>query len=67
MKSGMQDQVEGRFHKAKGKFKEMAGKITGNHKLEAEGIIENITGKVQEQIGQFKKVLVNRGGGCYEG
>ena len=57
MKSSTQDQTEGKFHEAKGKVKEMAGKITDNPKLESEGKGENIAGKVQEKIGQVKKVL----------
>lgn len=57
MKSGTRDQVEGNFHKAKGKVKEVAGKLDDNPKLEAEGVGEKIAGKVQEMIGQIKKVL----------
>jgi uncharacterized protein YjbJ (UPF0337 family) len=57
MKSSMKDKVKGTFHEAKGKVKEMAGKITDNPKLEAEGKGEKIAGKVQEKIGQVKKVL----------
>jgi uncharacterized protein YjbJ (UPF0337 family) len=57
MKSSMKDKVKGTFHEAKGKVKEIAGKITDNPKLEAEGTSEKIAGKVQEKIGQVKKVL----------
>jgi len=57
MKSSMKDKVEGTFHEAKGKVKEVAGKITDNPKLEAEGTSEKIAGKVQEKIGKVKKVL----------
>jgi uncharacterized protein YjbJ (UPF0337 family) len=57
MKSSTKDKVKGTFHDAKGKVKEMAGKITDNPKLEAEGKVEKIAGKVQEKIGQVKKVL----------
>jgi len=57
MKSSMKDKVEGTFHEAKGKVKEVAGKITDNPKLEAEGTCEKIAGKVQEKIGKVKKVL----------
>ena len=35
----------------------MAGKITDDPKLEAKGKAEKIAGKVQEKIGQVKKVL----------
>jgi uncharacterized protein YjbJ (UPF0337 family) len=57
MKSSVRDKAEGRFHEAKGKAKEMAGKITDNPKLEAKGKAEKIAGKVQEKVGQVKKVL----------
>jgi uncharacterized protein YjbJ (UPF0337 family) len=57
MKSSIKNQAEGTFHKAKGKIKEIAGKITDNPRLEAEGVGENLAGKVQQKIGQVKKVL----------
>jgi len=57
MKSSMKDKAKGTFHEAKGKVREMAGKITDNPKLEAKGKVEKIAGKAQEKIGQVKKVL----------
>ena len=57
MKSSTKDQAEGMFHKVKGNLKEIAGKLSDNPKLEAEGTDEKIAGKVQEKIGQVKKVL----------
>ena len=57
MKSSTKDQAEGKFHKVKGKIKEVAGKLSDNPKLEAEGTGETIAGKVQEKISQVKKVL----------
>lgn len=57
MKSSTKNQTEGIFHKAKGKIKEIAGKLSDNPKLEAEGSGEKIAGKVQEKIGQVNKVL----------
>jgi uncharacterized protein YjbJ (UPF0337 family) len=57
MKSSTKDQAEGKFHKVKGKFKEIAGELSDNPELEGEGIGEKIAGKVQEKIGQVKKVL----------
>jgi uncharacterized protein YjbJ (UPF0337 family) len=56
MKSSTQDKAEAMFHKVKGKVKEVAGEISDNPKLEAEGTVEKITGQVQEKIGQVKKV-----------
>jgi len=37
MKSSTKNQVEGKFHKAKGKLGEIAGKLSTKPKLEAEG------------------------------
>jgi uncharacterized protein YjbJ (UPF0337 family) len=53
----MKDKTEGMFHEAKGKVKEVTGKITDNPNLEAKGKSEKIAGKVQEKIGEVKKVL----------
>ena len=57
MKSSAQDQTEGMFHKVKGTVKEVAGELSDNPKLEAEGTAEKMAGKVQEKIGQVKKVV----------
>jgi uncharacterized protein YjbJ (UPF0337 family) len=57
MKSSIRDKAEGTFHEAKGKAKEVSGKITDNPKLAAKGKAEKITGKVQQKVGQVKKFL----------
>ena len=57
MKSSIRDKAEGAFHKAKGKVKEMAGKMTDNPKLVAKGKAEKIAGKVQEKVGKAKKFV----------
>jgi uncharacterized protein YjbJ (UPF0337 family) len=57
MKSSIRDKAEGTLHEAKGKVKEVAGKVTDNPKLQAEGTGEKLAGKVQQKIGQVKKVL----------
>ena len=57
MKSSIRDKAEGTFHEAKGKAKEVGGKLTDNPELEAEGTDEKIAGKVQEKVGQVKKIL----------
>ena len=57
MKSGTQDEAEGKWHQVKGKVKEIAGALGGNPGLEAEGKIENETGKIQEKIGEVKKIV----------
>lgn len=57
MKSSIRDKAEGTFHQVKGKVKEVAGDLSDNPGLEAEGIDEKIAGKVQGKIGQAKKIL----------
>ena len=57
MKSSKRDKMEGKFHQMKGKVKQIAGQISDNPKLEAEGTVEKIVGKVQEKRGHFKKVF----------
>ena len=48
------DRVEGAMHQAKGKVKEVAGKVTGDAKTEAEGKTEKTAGKVQNAVGGIK-------------
>ncbi len=57
MKSSTKDQAEGKFHKVKGEFREIAGQLSMKPKLEAEGKDEKIAGKVQEKIGQVENVF----------
>jgi uncharacterized protein YjbJ (UPF0337 family) len=56
MESSTKDKLEGTFHEVKGKVKEVAGKLIDNPELEAEGTGGKIAGKVQEKIGEVKKV-----------
>jgi uncharacterized protein YjbJ (UPF0337 family) len=49
------DQVKGRIEEAKGKVKEVAGKAVGNEKLENEGTVQKIGGKVQAAVGDLKE------------
>lgn len=57
MKSGTQEQAEGKFHQMKGKAKEMVGQISDNSRMEAEGLDEKIAGKVQNKVGQIKNLF----------
>jgi len=57
MKSSTKDKVEGKYHEVKGKIKEMAGDVTDNEELEAEGTGEKVAGKTQQKIGDVKKVF----------
>lgn len=51
------DRIEGAADQAKGKVKEVAGKITGDTKLEGEGKADQVAGKVQNTIGGIKDTL----------
>jgi uncharacterized protein YjbJ (UPF0337 family) len=57
MKSSTRDDAEGKLNQVKGKIKEIAGKVSMNPDLEAEGKHEIFAGKAQEKIGQIKKVV----------
>jgi len=57
MKSSTRDEAEGKLHQVKGKIKEIAGKVSMNPDLEAEGQDEIFAGKAQEKIGQVEKVV----------
>ena len=55
--SSIKDQVKGKFHQVNGKIKETAGKLLNNQEMEDKGKKENLSGKVQDKIGQAEKVL----------
>jgi uncharacterized protein YjbJ (UPF0337 family) len=57
MKESTKDQVQGKLHEAKGKIKEKTGQMTNDPNLEAEGTDEKVTGKIQNKVGQIKKVF----------
>jgi uncharacterized protein YjbJ (UPF0337 family) len=44
-------------HEAKGAIKEGVGKVTGDHKTEAEGAGEKAAGKVQNAVGGAKDAV----------
>ena len=48
------DRIEGAAEQAKGKVKEVAGKVTGDTKTEAEGKADQAAGKVQNTVGGLK-------------
>ncbi len=48
------DRVEGVAHQVKGSVKEVAGKVTGDKKTQAEGVAEKAAGKVQNAAGGVK-------------
>jgi uncharacterized protein YjbJ (UPF0337 family) len=51
------DRVEGSVEQAKGKSKEVAGKVLGDTKLEGEGKADQVAGKIQNTIGGIKDTL----------
>jgi uncharacterized protein YjbJ (UPF0337 family) len=57
MKTSTKDQVEGKFHKVKGKIKGTVGELTNDSHLKVEGNIEKEKGEVQEKVGQIKKFV----------
>jgi len=48
------DRIEGSLEQAKGKIKEVAGKVTGDAKTEAEGKADQVKGKIQNAVGGLK-------------
>jgi uncharacterized protein YjbJ (UPF0337 family) len=51
------DRIKGSAEQAKGKAKEVAGKVTGDSKLETEGQADQVKGKVQSTVGGLKDTL----------
>lgn len=51
---GRKNEIEGRVDTAVGAVKEIAGKVTGNESLEAEGKLQKAVGKVQTKVGDVQ-------------
>jgi uncharacterized protein YjbJ (UPF0337 family) len=51
------DRVEGSAEQAKGKVKEVAGKVMGDSKLQGEGKMDQAKGKIQNAVGGIKDTL----------
>jgi uncharacterized protein YjbJ (UPF0337 family) len=51
------DRIKGSANQAKGAVKEVAGKVTGDAKLEAEGKGDKVKGKIQNAVGGIKDAL----------
>ena len=54
---GATDKAKDKAQVAKGKIKEKTGQVTNDPNLEAEGTGEKVGGKVQNKVGQIKKVF----------
>jgi uncharacterized protein YjbJ (UPF0337 family) len=48
------DRIKGSAEQAKGKVKEVAGKATGDKKLQGEGKAEKVGGKIRNAVGGLK-------------
>jgi uncharacterized protein YjbJ (UPF0337 family) len=51
------DRIKGSATQAKGKVKEVAGKVTGDAKLKSEGQADQVKGKIQNALGGLKDTL----------
>ena len=51
------DRIAGAAKEIKGSIKETVGKATGDAKLEADGKVEKVEGKVQNAVGGVKDAL----------
>jgi uncharacterized protein YjbJ (UPF0337 family) len=51
------NRIEGAAKEFKGTIKEVAGKLTGNNKLEAEGKVDKAAGQVQSTVGKGKDAI----------
>jgi uncharacterized protein YjbJ (UPF0337 family) len=48
------DQVKGRAKNAEGRLEEAVGEIVGDKKMERDGKIKTVVGKVRSRYGDFK-------------
>lgn len=53
--SANKDRIRGRVKVAKGKIKEVTGKLLGNRRLQAKGKVQKILGKTQATFGDVKQ------------
>ena len=51
------DRIKGSAEQAKGKVKEVAGKLTGDAKLQGEGKADKAEGKIRNAVGGLKDTL----------
>ena len=51
------DRIKGSAEQAKGKIKEVAGKMTGDSKMQSEGKADQVKGKIQNAVGGVKDAL----------
>jgi uncharacterized protein YjbJ (UPF0337 family) len=51
------DRIKGSAEQAKGKVKEVAGKVLGDSKMNTEGKADQVKGKFQNAVGGLKDTL----------
>lgn len=51
------ERIEGSLDQAKGKVKEVTGKVTGDAKLETEGKADQVKGKIKNTVGGMKDAV----------
>ena len=59
MNSSTKDKIQGKVDQAKGAVKEKTGEAIGNPDLQDRGTAEKLGGKIQEKVGDVKKVFEN--------
>ena len=57
MRPSTKDQIAGSLDELKGKVKAKAGDLVGNPRLQTEGRVQNLSGKMQQKVGQIKRVF----------
>lgn len=57
MNSSTEDKAKGGAKEVVGKVKETAGRAVGNPDLETEGTAQKAEGKIQQKVGDIKKVF----------
>ncbi|AQY68078.1 CsbD family protein [Pseudomonas veronii] len=55
--SSTSDKVKGVANEAVGNIKQGVGKVTGNDKLRAEGVVQEKKGEVQKAVGDIKDAV----------
>jgi uncharacterized protein YjbJ (UPF0337 family) len=57
IKRSTKDKGEGTFRELKGRLKQKVGQLTNDPALEAKGLGEKISGKMQKKIGDLERVI----------
>ncbi len=57
MDSSNKDKLKGKVDQAKGSVQEKAGRATGDPDMEGRGTANKAGGKIQEKVGDIKKVF----------